>query len=138
MDELITKGQVDELAKLLDSKKEIDINKPMYGSEYFALRYAVEREQIEVLKLLLSRGADANVGSPDNYWPNVQPPPLMSAAEMGNVEITKLLIDHGANPFHEMTGRKAKTRAKGKECTDLCRAAEAAWKAKAPASAVGG
>jgi ankyrin repeat protein len=51
-----------------------------------ALILAVELGRLEVVKLLLDEGADANLGKP-----------LMYAADRGNVEIARLLLDRGVN-----------------------------------------
>jgi len=106
------------------------VNKPMYGSEYFLIRYAVEKDHTECVKELLDFGADPNVTIDNDYWHFVQPPPLWIAAENGCAEVCDLLIKAGANPFHMINGRKAKTVAKGKEATALCRAAEERIKAE--------
>ena len=126
----ITQGNVEKIKIILSRTKAKALNEPLFGSEYFALRYAVEYEQVEIAKMFLAHGANPNLGIDDSYWHFINPPPLYTAAEKGNVELTKALIDAGANPFHEVQGRKAKTMAKGKECTQLCREAEAAWKAR--------
>jgi len=125
-----TQNNVENLRKGLAKVDAARINKPMYGSEYFLIRYAVEKSHTECVKELLEFGADPNVGVDNDYWHYIQPPPLWIAAENGAVEVVDLLIKYGANPFHMINGRKAKTVAKGKEATALCRAAEERIKAE--------
>jgi ankyrin repeat protein len=57
-----------------------------------ALYYAVSGAQLEAAKLLIERGADVNALSTFGVGP------LGPAVGKRNVELIKLLLDHGANP----------------------------------------
>ena len=49
---------------------------------------------MDMVDLLLKRGADVNLPCPDNGWT-----PLMYAADIGNVKCVEKLIEKGANVF---------------------------------------
>jgi ankyrin repeat protein len=129
LNRLLIQGKTEEIETLLNKCK-LDINKPMFGSEYFALRYAVEKGHVSTVKMLIDRGADPNLGTPGSYWPHVQVPPLFYAAENGYVEICELLVAAGANPYHEVQGRKAKTITRNNACYPVLRKAEEDFKPK--------
>ena len=82
------KGDVAKLKELLD--KGVDVNtKTQYGAT--ALAYACDKGHVEVVKLLLERGANANVR--DTFYGEM---PLGWALQKGNIEILKLLLEKGA------------------------------------------
>jgi ankyrin repeat protein len=56
------------------------------------LHYAAREGRVEVIKLLLERGAYPNA------WDNCDKTPLHYAAERGDVEIVRLLLEKGAYP----------------------------------------
>ena len=68
----------------------VDVNsKTRYGAT--ALSYACDKGHVEVVKLLIERGADVNVK--DTFYGEV---PLGWALSHGHVEVVKLLLDKGA------------------------------------------
>jgi ankyrin repeat protein len=63
------------------------------GRQHFSpLALAAGEGNIDILKLLLAKGADPNVATPPAWLP------LMCAAANGDCEAIKLLLDHGADP----------------------------------------
>src|SRR5215216_1981010 len=82
------RGDAAALKAFLD--KGVDVNsKTRYGAT--ALSYACDKGHVEVVRLLIERGADVNVR--DTFYGEV---PLGWAAGKGHVEIIKLLLDKGA------------------------------------------
>ena len=65
----IIAGDVEKLKALLVDIKPGDLDKPLFGTEYHGLRYAVEKDQLEVAKLLIANGADANLNVQNHGWP---------------------------------------------------------------------
>ena len=64
--------------------------KPLHQVSYG--KYRSEEDGVRVAKLLLERSADVNTRRNDNQTP------LHLASYFGNVEIVRLLLDHGADP----------------------------------------
>jgi ankyrin repeat protein len=82
------KSDVAAVKAMLD--KGVDVNsKNRYGAT--ALSYACDRGSVEMVRLLIERGADVNVE--DTFY---HATPLGWAADKGYVEIVKLLLDKGA------------------------------------------
>lgn len=82
------KGDAAAVKALLD--KGVNVNaKTRYGAT--ALSYACDRANVDLVKLLVERGADVN--AKDTFYGEV---PLGWALGKGNVEIVKLLLDKGA------------------------------------------
>ena len=67
----------------------------------FPLAWAAALSQPELVRALLSFGADANMVGRDGYTP------LTHAAKHGDAEATELLLDAGAAPDLGETARKA-------------------------------
>jgi len=83
------KGDAAAVKAFLD--KGVDANaKTRYGAT--ALSYACDKGHVEVVKLLIERGADLNVR--DTFYGEV---PLGWALSRGHAEIVKLLLDKGAS-----------------------------------------
>jgi cytochrome c len=86
--EAAQKGDVAGIAVALDAGANINesdaIAPPLY--------YAVSGAQLEAAKILIERGADVNALSAFGVGP------LGAAVGTRNVELIKLLLDHGANP----------------------------------------
>ena len=64
--------------------------KPLHQVSYG--KYRSQEDGVRVAELLLDRGADINTRR-DDHWT-----PLHVASYLGNVEIVRLLLDHGADP----------------------------------------
>ncbi|KAJ3507282.1 hypothetical protein NLJ89_g6389 [Agrocybe chaxingu] len=73
------------LTALLDGEPEIDVNAlDEYG--YAPIHLACDRGHIDIVQILLRRGADRNIKDPDGLTP------LELAQEAGRVEIEKILV----------------------------------------------
>jgi ankyrin len=62
------------------------------GSRWTPLHAAVERGNIEILRILIEHGEDPTAAA-GNGWT-----PLHVASSCGNVEVARFLIEHGADP----------------------------------------
>ena len=82
-------GDLNEVGLILRNYPNMDIN---CGDrcKSSALHYAAEKGHIDVVSLLIKKGAIVNVR---NMWEKT---PLHSASNHGHLEIVKLLIDNGA------------------------------------------
>jgi cytochrome c len=82
------KGDVASISAALDAGADIN------GSDAMAppLYYAVIGSKLEAAKILIERGADVNAPS------KLGDAPLVPAVGKRNIELIKLLLDHGANP----------------------------------------
>ena|SRR5215467_7202711 len=84
----VRKGDTAAVKTFLD--KGVDVNaKTRYGAT--ALSYACDRENVEMVKLLIERGADVNVK--DTFYGEA---PIGWALSKKNAAIVKLLLDKGA------------------------------------------
>jgi outer membrane protein assembly factor BamB len=83
------RGDLAAVRKLLDEGTPVDA-KTRYGAT--ALSFACDKGQLEVVKLLLARGADPN--AKDRFYGAT---PLAWAAQHGAVEVARLLVENGAN-----------------------------------------
>jgi ankyrin repeat protein len=82
------KGDVAAVKAFLDAG--VDVNsKTRYGAT--ALSYACDKGHVEVVRLLVERGADVNVK--DTFYGEV---PLGWALSHGHVQVVKLLLDKAA------------------------------------------
>ena len=82
------KGDTAAVKTFLD--KGVDVNsKTRYGAT--ALSYACDKGHVEVVRLLIERGADVNVK--DTFYGEV---PLGWALSHGHAQVVKLLLDKGA------------------------------------------
>ncbi|HEY9880084.1 MAG TPA: ankyrin repeat domain-containing protein [Leptolyngbyaceae cyanobacterium] len=64
-----------------------------------ALMRAATKGNFEMVKLLLERGANANLAGDEGYTP------LVEAVNQGSYEIVQYLLQHGANPNQLAAGR---------------------------------
>jgi serine/threonine-protein phosphatase 6 regulatory ankyrin repeat subunit B len=84
------------------------------SSDGRALEMAVTTEHMEVARLLLRRGADADRPSEERWTP------LMHASSMGNASMAELLLRHGADPSRrDGQGRTALEIAEEEESSEV-------------------
>ena len=113
----------DQVVQYLNAGDNIDINSTSEISDFFyggsRLRYsplhrAVLYEDIKMVDLLISRGANLEARDPHRT-------PLFLATHYGHVKIVKLLIKHGADPnaLDLHTGETPLDRAKLGSYNDL-------------------
>ncbi|MBW5395332.1 ankyrin repeat domain-containing protein, partial [Brachyspira hampsonii] len=77
-----------DMLKILVQSGDIDLKSSLIPD-------AIEKDNIEMVKYLISIGQDVNAQIfADGDWINS---PIKIAAQNGNIEIAKLLIDKGAN-----------------------------------------
>ncbi len=80
-----------------------DVNR-MERNGFAPLHLAVGEGHVKAIQALLAAGADIEIENPLNE----NNPPLMLASQYGLTEITKLLLEHGANRQHpDAEGRTA-------------------------------
>jgi ankyrin repeat protein len=84
------RGDVKTLRKLLDMGTAVDSLNYARTTEYTALIEAARSRQTEAVALLLERGANPNRRGYER--------PLMYAVVAGDIEIVRLLVEHGADP----------------------------------------
>ena len=77
---------------LLDKGADVNISADIGDSP---LAIALHGNNLELVKILLAKGADPNRASKSSYTPGTTP--LMMAARAGNMEIVKLLLAHNAD-----------------------------------------
>lgn len=86
-------GLVEVVRLLLDTDKDIKVDELGGRAHSSALHVATYRDHIEIVKLLLDRGADPNV-------PNIADESALEwATRNGNPEMIDLLLQHGARPL---------------------------------------
>lgn len=93
------KGDIDRVRELLDRDPSLVNRSNEYNSYYIGcgspLRNAASAGHMDIVRLLLDRGADPNLpaeGIAPNGWA------MYSAVFHGHYEIAKLLLERGANP----------------------------------------
>lgn len=96
-------GNLARIRELLDQDPSLVNRVSDYGSYYLgcgsAIKNAAARGHLDVVKLLLERGADPNLPE-EGIAPRGHA--LYSAAANGHFEIVKLLLEHGAHPNVEV------------------------------------
>ncbi|KAG9394232.1 Small GTPase superfamily [Carpediemonas membranifera] len=105
--------------------------RPVLGPEADEVRDLIHREVAKKLTTAVDRSkvnhAAAIVCSADvaNGSPLLNtPPPLLNAVKAGNVQMTKLLLEHGADPTTSFRGKTALQLANSDEVRELLRSAE--------------
>jgi ankyrin repeat protein len=94
------RGDLETVRKILDSGVKPDEIKDKYGQT--ALMRAAARGHVEIMRLLIDRGADVNAQSDGNQTA------LLNAADMGQFDAVKLLLEKGADVKHvDFTGGTA-------------------------------
>jgi ankyrin repeat protein len=96
-------GDLERVRELLDHDPTLVNRVSDYGSYYIGcgapIKNAAARGHLDIVRLLLERGADPNLPeegiAPDGHA-------LYSAAANGHLEIVKLLLEHGAHPNVEV------------------------------------
>ena len=88
-------NNINKVRTLLRGKTDVNAR---YRNGDPLLYYAVMKGYIDIVKLLLEHGADANAHDRFINWG-----PLHIAAQSGNIEIVKLLLEHGAD-VHDSAG----------------------------------
>ena len=83
-------GALEKVRALIESKQ-VKVN-DVDENNVTALRFAAQYDHREILCYLLSKGASPKIRAKDGR------DPLYSAVEKRNIEIVKILLDHGANP----------------------------------------
>jgi len=91
--EAVKKADVEQVRLLLAQGADVDAkwgdtHTTEKGNDRTPLSYAVDANNMDLVKLLVEGGADVNAGS----WP-----PLCGAVDNNNTAIAEYLIDHGAN-----------------------------------------
>jgi hypothetical protein len=90
LQEAAFKGDISQVKKLLEQGHSVN---HALGDGETALTSAVRGGKVDVVRLLLSRGADVNT---ENSL--LDRTPLMLAAVSGDTQMIKILLDHGAEP----------------------------------------
>lgn len=106
------KGQLDCVKCLIDNGANVNYMPPPEKSEYSqsaicsAVRHSYHLESVAIIKTLLLAGADVNFIGGDRYVP------LNEAAESGNSQIVRLLLEAGAKvEIYDVFGKQALHRA---------------------------
>jgi len=93
-------GLTDVVRLFLESEKDVDLNALGGRAISTALHVATYRDHIDVVRLLLERGADPNLCNESDE------PPLYWASINGNQEMQDLLLKNGATDMKGVLGRK--------------------------------
>jgi ankyrin repeat protein len=96
--ELASEGKLEELRELLGkvddnarTKDGVNFVDAVDGSKRTPLHYAADREQVEVVKLLVESGATVDMKDEDGMTA------LLTAVMCEHEDIVKVLVDHGAD-----------------------------------------
>lgn len=115
------RGDLERVRAWLDRDAALANTNSPYNSYYYgcgsALKNAAARGHIDIVRLLLERGADPNLRE-EHIAPNGHA--LYSAVYHGHFEVAKLLLEHGATPNAEVeSSADAVSIAMGKEDQSL-------------------
>ena len=89
----VSQGSIPVIQQLLDAGANITASEGQHGSPLQAA--VLWGKKMEVITLLLDRGADVNARYPGGYSFSTA---LQRAAHRGKLEMVRLLPDHGADP----------------------------------------
>lgn len=92
----IENNNVKSAKTMIKNKDSLGINindKGVRGDGYSALHKAVDKGNVEIVKVLIDAGADVNIRTADHF----ENTPLLLAAYNENLEIVKLLVEAGAD-----------------------------------------
>ena len=89
----VQKGDAAAVKAVLDQNVEVDAK---FADDRTALSFAAERGSVEIVKMLLERGADVNAKDTSNHATA-----MTWALEKGHVEIIRLLLEKGATGGEE-------------------------------------
>jgi ankyrin repeat protein len=92
-------GKNDVIDQLIEAGADINARGGVLNGS--ALNEAVSEGNLQIAQHLLSKGAKIDSSEPEQN-------PLFSAIYKGNIEIVKLLLDHGADPSIKYTGESMK------------------------------
>lgn len=89
---------VEIVRMLLDPRyiDNVDINSK-FDNSASALTFGALNDNVEIVEMLISKGADIESVSDGGYTP------LLHAAEDGHTQVVKLLVENGANIHHALT-----------------------------------
>ena len=71
-----------------------NINTRVLSCSYSLIYAAVEYHNVELVKMLLNRGADPNHSTSEREWS-----PLSKACHLGSIDVIKMLLEKYANYF---------------------------------------
>ena len=74
------------------------------GRPWTPLHFAAQNGHLEVVRLLLERGANVNAQNTDELWWRERRTPLHFAAQNGHLDVVRLLLERGANVNAETSG----------------------------------
>lgn len=84
-------GDLDQLRKVLERNTRLHID-VLDSSGYSSLHYASRAGHLDVVKYLVSQGANVNLGTRANHTT-----PIHRASQQGHLSIVKYLLEHGAD-----------------------------------------
>jgi ankyrin repeat protein len=88
----IGQGDLAKVTQLLDDTENVNVNWRAGGEGDTALIVAAGRNELPIVKLLLSRGAEVNLATADGFTA------LFMAGSAGNTEVVRVLLAAGADP----------------------------------------
>ncbi|KAL6412228.1 hypothetical protein AUP68_04611 [Ilyonectria robusta] len=126
-----TYGRTESLAFYLDKNLITNVNA---GCEelYTPLHLAAAYDRLEIIQLLLSKGADLMAERTDGSTP------LHMAVQAGHLSGTKMLLEHGASESFDIFGKSPRLYAQESDDNNIKQCLEKFWGAERGQSAVHG